>query len=65
MIKSLLRIILLLIVVVLLIKYIPPINDLAKSNLPEWILDLLGEDPLNLLEKGLDQVESVIDKIKD
>lgn len=65
MVKSLLRLILLLIVLVLVLKYIPPINDIARSNLPEPVLDLLGEHPKGLLEKGLDQIDSVIDKIKD
>ncbi len=62
--KNLLRIILVLIVIVLAIKYVPPVNDIARSNLPGPVLELMGEKPKNVFEKGLDQIDSVIDKIK-
>ncbi|MCP4755870.1 MAG: hypothetical protein GY866_33835 [Proteobacteria bacterium] len=61
MIKSLLKLIVLLIAFVVLVKFVPPVQDLAREYLPGQVLDLIGESPKGIMEKGLDRV---VDKIK-
>lgn len=48
---SLYQLILVLVILVIAIKYAPPVNSWARSNLPESVLILIGEKPKNVFER--------------
>ncbi|MDT8445284.1 MAG: hypothetical protein RRB13_00140 [bacterium] len=50
---------------VLALKYIPPVNDWARGNLPEAVLSLIGERPKNFLERGADGLGKGLEKATD
>lgn len=62
--KNILRVIIALVVIILLIKLVPPVNDVAREYLPTPVLKLIGEQPKGILEKGADSVKDFIGKIK-
>lgn len=62
--KNILRIIILLIAIILLVKLVPPVNDVARAHLPAPVLKLIGEQPKGVLEIGADKVKDFIGKIK-
>ncbi len=50
----------LVILLVLFIKLVPPVKSLAREVVPVPLLHLIGEEPKGLLEKGLDDLKSLI-----
>jgi len=69
------QLILVLAILVLAIKYVPPMNHWARTNLPESILTLIGEKPKNIFERSADRigehmkkgtslVEDMVEKVK-
>ncbi len=40
------------------IKYVPTVNDWARENLPESFLEIIGEDPMGIIESGMEKVKS-------
>ncbi len=62
--KNILRIIVFLIAVILIVKLVPPVNDVAREYLPAPVLKLIGEQPKGIFEKGADSVKDLISKIK-
>lgn len=74
--KSLFQLILVLVILIIAIKFVPPVNNWARGNLPEAVLTLIGERPKNVFERGSDiignsikkgtnLVEDVVDKVKN
>ena len=55
--KTFFGLIIFLTALVLAIKFVEPVNDLARTHLPEPVLEIIGEKPKNLLEKGIDKAE--------
>ena len=49
-----------LILLILLIKLVRPVNSIARGALPAALLHLIGEEPKGLLEKGLDDLRSLV-----
>ncbi|MBT4285700.1 MAG: hypothetical protein HOD92_00030 [Deltaproteobacteria bacterium] len=47
------------------IKLVPEVNDMAKENLPSEILTIIGEEPMNIFEKGLDKAKDVMNSAFD
>lgn len=47
------------------IKLIPEVNDMAKENLPNEILTIIGEEPMNIFEKGIDKAKDVMNSAFD
>ena len=56
------KLVVILLIVIALIKFVPPINDLARENLPESVLGLIGEKPMGLFERGSDLMGDSIEK---
>ena len=46
-------------IAITILQYVPPINDMAKKNLPEPLLEIIGENPMKILETGMEKVEEV------
>lgn len=63
--KSLYQLILVLVILVIAVKYVPPVNNWARGNLPESILALIGEKPKDVFERSLDRIEEGIKKGTD
>ncbi len=42
------------------IKFVDPVNKWARATLPSAILEAIGEEPLGLLEQGLDELKNLI-----
>ncbi len=63
--KKIVGVIVVIIIVVSMIKFVPPINDIARENLPASILNLIGEKPKGLFEKGLDRVNGVLESLSN
>lgn len=74
--KSWIQMLIVIIIVVFAIKFVPPINDWARSSLPEPLLTVIGEEPKNIFERGSDfmkdgvekgsnLVEDLVDKVKN
>jgi len=59
---NILRVIILLIAIILVIKLVPPVNDVAREYFPEAVLKLIGEEPQGIFEKGADRVKEIIEK---
>ena len=47
------------------IKLIPEANEIAKENLPSEILTIIGEEPMNIFEKGIDKAKDVMNSAFD
>lgn len=60
--KILYQLILVLVILVIAIKYVPPVNSWARSNLPESVLTLIGEKPKNVFERSADVISESIKK---
>jgi len=74
--NGLVQILLVLILMVIIIKFVPPVNDWARDNLPEPVLTIIGEEPRSVFERGSDilgkglkkgseAVDDLVDKIKN
>ncbi len=72
--NGLVQLVLVLIILVIIIKFVPPVNDWARGNLPEPVLTIIGEKPKSIFEKGgdflgkgikkgSDAVDNLVDKI--
>ncbi|PCI29902.1 MAG: hypothetical protein COB67_03045 [SAR324 cluster bacterium] len=55
--KKLLFLILLVGIAVAGIKYVEPVKDMARNYLPAQVLELIGETPKGILERGMDQIK--------
>ncbi|MDX2471283.1 MAG: hypothetical protein QNL04_11990 [SAR324 cluster bacterium] len=42
------------------IKFVAPVNKWARATLPPQVLGAIGEEPIGLLEQGLDELKSLI-----
>ncbi|MBU3917241.1 hypothetical protein KKA14_17035 [bacterium] len=73
--KSIAKLIIVLVVIVVVIKFVEPVNNWARGNLPQEVLALIGEKPKSIFEKSSDFigdnvkkgtgiVEDIIDKVK-
>ena len=73
--KGLWQIVFVIIIVVIAIKFVPPVNNWARGNLPEPLLTVLGEKPKSVFERGSDfigdslkkgsnLVDDLVDKVK-
>ena len=49
-----------LILLVVVIKFVPPINNIARENLPAPVLKLIGEKPMGVLEKGMNRLNDLV-----
>jgi hypothetical protein len=63
--NGLFQILVILVLLVVMIKFVPPVNDWARGNLPESVLTLIGEEPQSALEKGTDFLGKELKKGKD
>ncbi len=63
--KGLIQIIIVIAILVVAIKFVPPINDWARGNLPEPVLTLIGEKPKNVFERGGDAISDGLNKTKN
>lgn len=67
--KSWVSLILFLALVIVTIKFVPPVNDWARGNLPAPVLRSIGEEPKNFLERGMDDIgegiEDAADEVRD
>ncbi|MCG8337470.1 MAG: hypothetical protein MJE63_23455 [Proteobacteria bacterium] len=63
--KGIFRLIIVLAIVILAIKFVPPVNNWARGNLPEPVLALIGEKPKNIFERGSDAIGNTIQKGKN
>ena len=72
--KGFTQILFVLIILVFAIKFVPPVKDWARGNLPESLLTMIGEEPKGLFElgsdsisdglkKGSNMVEDLVDKV--
>jgi len=57
--KTIFRLIVLLACLVGAIKFIPPVNQVAREILPGAVLKVIGEKPQSALERGVDQIKGV------
>ncbi|MBU2510467.1 hypothetical protein KJ966_03985 [bacterium] len=62
--KSLIQLIFVIAILVIAIKFVPPVNDWARGNLPESLLTLIGEKPKNIFERGNDAISDGMKKTK-
>ena len=58
--KSILPPIIALILVIAAIKWVPPVNSIAREYIPGVLLNLIGEEPKGVFEKGLDDLKSLV-----
>ena len=56
--KNVIIVFLISLIVVGSIKFVEPVNNWARGNLPEELLNLLGEKPKGLFEKVGDLIKS-------
>ncbi len=53
------------VITVALIKFVPQVNSFARDYLPEGLLELIGENPKGIFEKGLDKVGDVMESLSN
>lgn len=61
--KLVFLILIVLILCVVAIKFVPPINDIARDHLPDEILTLIGEDPKNIFEQGVGKAKDALNSV--
>lgn len=63
--KGIVQIAIVIAILVFAIKFVPPINDWARGNLPEPVLAIIGEKPKNIFERGADKLGNSLKKGKN
>jgi hypothetical protein len=56
--KNILRVLILLVLLQVVVKFVSPVNDLARTYLPPPLLTLMGETPLPRLPSFQDEPEA-------
>jgi len=63
--KLIFLVLVVLIVCIAAIKLIPEVNEIARENLPGEILTIIGEEPMNIFEKGVGKAKDIMNSAFD